>query len=381
MRLSTRAVHNAREMPGPTEPVAPPIALASVYAFPDLDLLGDVSTGKRHAWFYRRYGHPNGRLLEESLAALEGGEDALACASGMSAATVLFWSALAKGDHLVAAQDIYGGTYAFLSQHGPRLGIETTFVEATPEAVERALRPNTKAVFFETVTNPRVRVPDAKRIVAIARRAGARVFIDNTFATPVLARPITWGADAVYHSGTKFLSGHGDAVCGVLVGSRDFVKRARKLAIGIGAVVSPLDAWLTLRGIRTLALRVRRASENARRLAEFLARKRRVHYPGLPSDPSHAAAKALLGGAFGPMLSFELPSLAAAKRFVRRSRLVRLVPSLGDVATTVSHPARSSHAALTPAERRRVGVTDGLVRVSTGIEDIDDLIEEFRRSL
>ncbi len=159
------------------------------------------------------------------------------------------------------------------------------------------------------------------------------------------------------------------------------MKRARKLAIGVGAVVSSLDAWLTLRGMRTLSLRVRRASENARRLAESLAKKHRVHYPGLASDASHAVAKTLLAGAFGPMLAFELPSLAAAKRFVKRSRLVRLVPSLGDVATTVSHPARSSHAALTPAERRRVGVTDGLVRVSTGIEDIEDLIEEFRRAL
>ncbi|MBI2931059.1 MAG: aminotransferase class I/II-fold pyridoxal phosphate-dependent enzyme [Planctomycetes bacterium] len=381
MRLSTRAVHGVHPQPSVTEPIAPPISVASVYAHPDLDVLEAVAAGRRPAWHYRRYGHPNGRLLEETVAALEGGEDALACASGQSASLVLFWSALAKGDHVVSAQEIYGGTYSLLDRQGPRLGIEVSFVPCEPEAIERALRPNTRAIFFETITNPLIRVPDAKRIIGIAKKAGAAVFVDNTFATPVLARPLLWGADVVLHSGTKFLGGHGDAMSGLLVGKREFVRRARKLAVSLGAAVSPFDAWLTLRGVRTLSLRVRRASANAHRLAAFLSRKVRVHYPGLPRDPSHQVAEDLLNGAYGAMLSFDLGGWAAAKRFVKACRLVRLVPSLGDVATTMTHPARCSHAYLTPEERRRVGVGEGLIRVSTGVEDIEDILEEFRRAL
>ncbi len=367
MKLSTKAVHTARETRGATEPIAPPISVASVYAFPDLDVLGDVSMGKRHEWFYRRYGHPNGRLLEESVAALEGAEDALACASGMTAALVLFWAGLEKGDHVVAARDVYGGTYAFLKKHGPRLGLETTFVPSDPAAFEREIRPATKAVFFETITNPLMIRADATEIVKVAKRAGARVFVDNTFATPVLARPLEWGADAVYHSGTKFLSGHGDAISGVIASSKAFIAKLRPLAISLGAVVSPLDAWLTLRGIRTLEVRVLKAQENARKLAAFLRRQRgvvNVHYPGL-----------------GPMLSFEVKDLTAAKRFFAGAELVKLVPSLGDVATTASHPARSSHAYLPRAEREAVGIRDGLIRVSTGLEDIADLIEDFKKAL
>jgi cystathionine beta-lyase/cystathionine gamma-synthase len=366
-RLATKAVHPGREGRGVTLPIAPPISVASVYEFPDLDVLGAVSTGARHEWFYRRYGHPNGRLLEEAVASLEGAEEGLACSSGMSAALVLFWATLEKGDHVVAAQDVYGGTYSFLKKHGPRLGLDVTFVPSETAAFERALRPATRAIFFETITNPLLKRPDGARICAIAKRAGARVYVDNTFATPVHARPLEWGADAVYHSGTKFLSGHGDAVSGVIVASKSLVATMRPLAISIGALISPLDAWLTLRGVRTLEVRVRRASENAAKLAAFLRRQKRVtqvHYGGV-----------------GPMLSFEVKDLLAAKRFVARTELVKLVPSLGDVATTMSHPARSSHASLARAEREAMGIRDGLIRVSTGLEDIRDLLEDFKNAL
>ncbi len=365
MKLATKTVHVVRDQRGATEPIAPSISVASVHAFPDLDVLGDVSLGKRHEWFYRRYGHPNGRLLEEAVAGLEGAEDALACASGMSAALVLFWATLKPGDHLVAAQDVYGGTYSFLKKHAPRLGIDVTFVPSDAAAFERALRPATKALFFETVTNPLMNRPDGKRLCAIGKRAHARVYVDNTFATPILARPLSWGADVVYHSGTKFLSGHGDAISGVIAGSKELIAAMRSLAISLGAIVSPLDAWLTLRGLRTLDVRVRKASENAKKVAAFLKRtKVRVNYPGE-----------------GPMLSFELKNLAAAKKFVARAKLIKLVPSLGDVATTISHPARSSHAYLSREEREAIGVHDGLIRVSVGIEDITDLVEDFKNAL
>ena len=365
VKLATRTVHVVRDQHGATEPIAPSISLASVHAFPDLDVLGDVSLGKRHEWFYRRYGHPNGRLLEEAVAGLEGADDALACASGMTAALVLFWATLKPGDHLVAAQDVYGGTYSFLKKHAPRLGIEVTFVPSEAAAFERALRTSTKALFFETVTNPLMNRPDGRRICAIGRRAGARVYVDNTFATPVLAQPISWGADVVYHSGTKFLSGHGDAISGVVAGPKDLIASMGSLAISLGAVISPMDAWLTLRGLRTLDVRVRKATANAKKLAAFLKRSKvRLNYPG-----------------DGPMLSFELKDIAAAKRFVARAKLVKLVPSLGDVATTMSHPARSSHAYLSREEREAVGVRDGLIRVSVGIEDVADVIEDFKNAL
>ena len=350
-----------------TIPVAPAISVASVYEFPDLDVLGAVATGARHEWFYRRYGHPNGRLLEDAVASLEGAEDALACSSGMSAALVLFWATLEKGDHVVAAQDVYGGTHAFLKKHGPRLGLEVTFVPSEAAAFERAIRPSTKALFFETIAIPLMTRPDGRRICAIAKRAGARVYVDNTFATPVHARPLEWGADAVYHSGTKFLSGHGDAMSGVIAASKPLIATIRPLAISIGAVLSPLDAWLTLRGLRTLDVRVRRASENAKKLAAFLRRQKRV-------------TRVNYGGV-GPMISFEVKDIAAAKRFVSRAELVKLVPSLGDVATTMSHPARSSHAYLPRAEREAMGIRDGLIRVSTGLEDIRDLLEDFKNAL
>ncbi len=381
---STLAVRHRPVPLSDTDPLAPPITVASVHTFPDLDLLLEVAQGRREAGFYRRYGHGNGRLLEEHVRDLEGGEDALACASGMSTAFVLFWTSLGRGDHVVAAREIYGGVYSFLQKELVKLGVGVTFVPSDPESVGSALRPNTKIVYFETITNPLLRVPEARRIVEIAHRAGAQVVVDNTFATPILTRPLEWGADLVYHSGTKFLGGHADAVSGVLVGAADTIRRARKFAITVGAIVSPLDAWLTLRGLRTLALRIERASENALALARMLVRHpkvRRVHYPGLPGDPSHRSARRILRGGFGAMLSFELASLAAAKSFVRGCREVRLAPSLGDVSTTLSHPARSSHAYLSAAERAEVGVTDGLLRVSIGIEDVDDVLEDFRQAL
>lgn len=372
-RLATIAVHTDPVEAG-AEPLAPHLTLASVYTFPHLDALLEASQGKRDQGFYRRYGHPNARMLETCVRDLEGAEDALACGSGMSTALALFWTTLQRGDHLVAAHDIYGGTYAFLQKEFVKLGIEVTFCDSDPAAVEAAMRPSTRAVFFETLTNPLMRAPEIPKIVEIAHRRGALAMVDNTFATPVHCRPLEWGVDVVYHSGTKFLGGHGDAVSGVLAGRAELVKRARKFAIGIGAVVSPLDAWLTLRGVRTLGVRVERASSNADALARRLAK-----HPKVARVHRAKPRKWLASG--GPMWSFDVGSLRAADRFIRSCRLVQLAPSLGDVSTTTSHPARSSHAYLSPAERRKVGVTDGLLRVSTGIEDVADLLEDFEQAL
>jgi methionine-gamma-lyase len=371
----TIATHSSREIESPSSPIAPPITLASVYRFPDLGTLQAASRGQKAAWsFYRRYGHANGRLLEEALAALEGGEDALACASGMSAVATLFETLARNGDRIVAARDIYGGSYAFLKTHLPRLGVDVRLVGLDRVAGE--VLPGTRAVLIETISNPLIRCAPFEAVARACRKVGATLVVDNTFATPFLCRPLEWGADLVFHSGTKFLNGHGDATSGIIVGPRSMVAALRKHTILAGGVISPMDAWLTLRGLKTLGLRVERASENAEGVVRFLLRHRkvaRVHYP----PPVR-----YLKPRRGPMLSFEIRGgLRAADRFIRACQLIELVPSLGDVTTTSSHPARSSHAYLSESERSAMGVTDGLVRLSTGIEDLSDILEDLSRAL
>ncbi len=372
---STVATHSTREFETPSRPLAPHLTLSSVYRFDDLDTLLAASRGEKAAWsFYRRYGHANGRLLEETMAALEGAQDALACSSGMSAAVTIFSTLAGPGDRIVAAREIYGGTFSYLHRRLPALGVDVALVPL--EEVPAAVRPGTKVVLVETISNPLMKVADLAAVARSARRAGARLVVDGTFATPFLCRPLEWGADVVYHSGTKLLNGHGDAVSGVVCASRELVRSFRKQAIGTGATVSPLDAWLTLRGLKTLGLRVARASQNAAAAARYLARHRkvrRVNYPG----PTR-----YLRPLRGPMLSFEVRGgLRAADRFIRACALIELAPSLGDVTTTSSHPARSSHAYLGPAERAAVGVTDGLIRLSVGIEDARDILEDLAQAL
>jgi methionine-gamma-lyase len=372
---ATIATHPPESPATPTRPIAPPLTTASVYRFGDLDTLLSASRGEKAAQtFYRRYGHPNGRMIEQTVATLEGAEDALACSAGMSAVATIFQTLLKGGDRILAARDLYGGTYAYLDTFMARLGVEVEFTDL--KKIEAEVPRGIKVVVVETISNPLIRVADLGAIAKNAKKAGATLVVDNTFATPVLCRPLAWGADVVFHSGTKFLNGHGDATSGIIAGKSDVIKAMRKLTILAGGVISPLDAWLTLRGIKTLALRVERASQNAARLAKFLSRHRkvaRVHYP----KPNRTVRPLL-----GPMLSFEVKGgLKAADRFVRACRLIELVPSLGDVTTTSSHPARSSHAYLSPADRAAMGVTDGLIRLSTGIEDVDDILADLSNAL
>lgn len=372
---STIAVHSQRRVEAGSEPLSPPLVLASAHKFRDLDALLAASRGEKDPWsFYRRYGHPNGRLLEEAMAALEGSQDALACASGMTAVSCLLSTLTGRGERVVAARDLYGGTLAYLHDHLPRLGVEVVLadLDEIPAAVARGAA----LVLLETISNPLVRVAPLERAAAAARRARAKLVVDNTFATPFLCRPIEWGADVVFHSATKFLNGHGDATGGVVCGSRDVVQALRKQSIVAGGAIGPLDAWLTLRGLKTLGLRIARASENAERAARFLARHRKVLRVNYPRPTKYLDPRR------GAMLSFEIRGgLRASARFVRACRLIELVPSLGDVSTTSSHPARSSHAYLPRAEREAMGITDGLIRISTGIEDVEDIIEDLRQAL
>jgi len=343
---ATIAVHAPAAEETPTIPIAPPITVASSYRFGDLDTLLSASRGERAAQtFYRRYGHPNGRMVEQTLAALEGAEDALACSAGMSAVATVFQAMAGKGERILAARDLYGGTYAYLEKFMGKLGVDVEFA-------------------------------DLRRVSRNAKKVGAKVVVDNTFATPILCRPLEWGVDVVFHSGTKFLNGHGDATSGVIAGKADLIREMRKITILAGGVISPLDAWLTLRGMKTLELRVTRASENAARLARFLSKHRKG------AGVNYAKATPYLKPLLGPMLSFELRGgLKAADRFVRACELIDLVPSLGDVSTTSSHPARSSHAYLSRAALEAMGVTDGLIRISTGIEDVADILEDLSQAL
>jgi methionine-gamma-lyase len=372
---ATVAAHPPEPEETPTRPLAPALSLASVHRFGDLDTLLAASRGEKAARsFYRRYGHPNGRMVEQTVAALEGAEDALACSSGMSAAATIFQTLASKGDRILAARDLYGGTFAYLRSQMEKVGVEVRF--APIAEIERGVPAGTRLVVVETVSNPLIRTADLRRIAAQAKKAGATLVVDNTFASPILCRPIEWGADVVFHSGTKFLNGHGDAQSGIICGPEATIRDMRKHTILTGAVISPLDAWLTLRGLKTLELRVERSSRNAAAVASFLSRRRpisAVHYPG---------ATKYLKPLRGPMLSFELRGgLRAADRFVRACRLIELAPSLGDVTTTSSHPARSSHAALSPAERAAAGVSDGLIRLSVGIEALDDILEDLSQAL
>lgn len=362
---ATKVLHSSGEWTDARPGVSPPIATASVYAFDSLESLERVGAGTEPQWnYYRRYGHQNSRQLEKTIAALEGAEDAVATASGMAAITATLWTLLGPGDHVVASRDLYGGTLSILREDFARWGVEVTFVPPDAAAVRAACTKKTRAVIVETISNPRIVVAD---LAEIRKATRARLIVDNTFATPMVARPIEDGADLVLHSATKFLGGHADLTAGLVCGRRRDVDEIRRRVTRLGSAVSPFDAWLALRGVKTLSVRMDRACRNAEVLAGVLQahpRVRRVNYSNV-----------------GAMLSFDLGGRAAVSKFVKRLKLIRLVPSLGDVTTTVTHPASTSHSYLPRAVRESYGVTEGLVRLSAGIEDADDLLADLERAL
>ncbi len=385
-RFATRAARAAAPPPSASRPLTPPIHLANVYVFDDLEQVDAVWEGRRAGYVYGRFGTPNHTILEQTLAGLEGAEAAVVTGSGMGALTALFLAALRPGDHLVAGQDLYGTTTAVLREEAPRWGLTVTFADATgAAAVEAALRPSTRAIFVEAVSNPLLRLADLSGLAELARGRGVALLVDATFASPALLRPIELGATAVHHSATKYLGGHGDATAGVVAGSAGLVATTRAQAVRLGLNLGPFDAWLVLRGVRTLALRMERHSANALELARFLAGRRevrRVHYPGLADHPQHARARRLFRGGFGGMLSFELAGGAAAvERFFGALRLIEFAPSFGDVTTTWSYPARTSHRPLTAEEQAKVGIGPDLIRLSVGIEDVEDLREALAQAL
>lgn len=369
-----------------TQPLAMPIVTAAVFSVPTLETVDDIYEGRTPGYIYTRDANPNQAVLGDLVARLEGAEAGLAAATGMAAITASILTGLKSGDRIVAGHDLYGRTMALLRDPLTALGVRTNFVDLTDtDAAEKALAEPAKLVFVESVANPLLGIPDLPALAALAQRAGARLVVDNTFATPYHCRPLEHGADVVVHSGTKYLGGHSDVTIGVLVGGADFVRQARTTLVTFGATASPFDCWLTARGIKTLALRMERASTSAQRVAEFLAGERgvaRVFYPGLSSHPSHARAITLLRHGCGAMAAFELEGgEPAVSRFVRGLQRIRLAPSLADVSTTISHPAKTSHRGYSAADREAIGITPGLIRLSVGIEHTDDIIADLRRGL
>ena len=375
-RFSTICIH-AGQTPDPgTGAIITPIFQTSTYVQDEL--------GKHKGYEYARTQNPTRAALEANIAAIEGGAAAFAFASGMAAIDALT-TLLEAGDHVVVTDNTYGGTFRLFDKVLTRYKLEFTYVDTSqPELVERAMQPNTKMLFVETPTNPVLRLTDIRQIAAIAHRRHACLVVDNTFASPALQRPIDFGADLVTHSTTKYLNGHSDSVGGVVVATRDDdVQWLKFIQNAAGAILSPFDSWLVLRGTKTLTVRMAQHNANGMALAEFLAGHPRVTsviYPGLPSHPQHALAKAQMRG-FGGMLAFDVGTFDRARDVCNRVRLMSLAESLGGVETLISHPASMTHASV-PAERRRaIGLTDSLVRISAGIEDAADLIDDLTQAL
>lgn len=389
--FATRAVHAGEHLP-PADfvPIATPIHVGASYIYQDLERLYGVTTGEQEGYVYTRYGNPTVGAMEAAVAEIEGTATAFGTASGMAAVhTALLGAGLQAGDRVVASRDIYGSAYTLLNGLLRRFGVETTFVDVTDlAAVREAIRvKRPRLVHCEVISNPLLRLADIPVIVEEARHVGAVVTVDSTFATPYLATPATWGVDMVIHSSTKYLGGHGDVVAGVIACDEATRAALWDVAIQTGGILSAFDGWLVLRGIKTLALRMSRQCSNAMAIAESLRghpKLRRVHYPGLAEHPQHDLAATLLRpGTFGAMLAFELQddSQAGAMRFLSALRRVLPTQSLGDVYSSALIPALSSHHMLSPEERATIGVSDGLIRFSAGIEDPDDLVRDVLQAL
>ncbi len=375
--FSTRAIHGEAKRGPDRSPVVNPIVQSATFVNP---------VGSTDEVLYTRYGNnPNQTSVAARLAALEGADSAIFLSSGMGATALAHLAVLRPGDHLLATDWIYGGTRALFLEEFEKLGIEFTFVNPnTPRAWKNALRRNTRAVFVETPTNPLARVLDLEPIVTLCRQRGIALLVDSTFATPINFRPLETGADVVIHSATKYLNGHSDVIAGAVASNEEIVGEIRNLLKRWGHAIDPHAAWLVERGMKTLDIRVKRHNANALAFAEWATghpRINTVHYPGLPDHPDHELASKTLDG-FGGIVGLQIKGGGrAASRMLKRLKVATHAPSLGGVETLVSEPRFTSHASMTVKERQEQGIPDGFVRVSVGIEDVEDLIDDFDRSL
>ena len=376
-RFSTVCIHAGQEPDPSTGAIITPIYQTSTYVQEEL--------GKHKGYEYARTQNPTRTALEANLAAIEGGKAAFAFASGMSATNAIA-SRLSAGDHVVVTDNTYGGTFRLFDKVMTRYGIKFTYVDTSDlRAVKSAITPETKLVFIETPTNPVLRLTDIAAVADLAHSKGAILAVDNTFASPCLQRPLALGADLVMHSTTKYLSGHSDTIGGCVVAVRDEdIEWLKFIQNSAGAILSPFDSWLVLRGTKTVALRMVQHSANGQALAEFLERHPKVTraiYPGLSSHPQHALARRQMPNGFGGMLSFEVESFDKAREVLNRFKLMALAESLGGVETLVCHPATMTHASVPPERRQAIGLGDSLIRISAGIEDIEDLKGDLEQAL
>ena len=381
-RPETQAVRGGTDLRKKNGPLVNPIYQTSTFEVTDND---EQVRATKTDMFYTRYGNPTHTVAEKCIAELENAEAALLFASGMGAITTSILALVKSGDHIVAQRDIYGGVTKFLSQWLPKLGVETTFVDTTEyEQHARAIRPNTKLLYLESPTNPTLRVVDLKKTSALAKQHGLISLIDSTFATPINSRPAEFDIDVVLHSGTKYFSGHSDLICGVAAGRADLIAKIKETRTTLGGTMDPHAAWLLLRGIKTLAVRVQRQNDNALRIAQFLASHptvASVNYPFLEGHAQRALAMDQMSGG-GGVLSFEVAGSGDdARQVVESLKLFTLAPSLGGVDSLVTIPVYTSHAMISPEHRATMGVTDQLVRLSIGIESSDDLVADLEQAL
>ncbi|MHB8655852.1 MAG: trans-sulfuration enzyme family protein [Terriglobia bacterium] len=384
--FATLAVHAGEAPCAATGALDTPIYQSTTFVSVDSDEMAAVYGDVKFGYMYTRYGNPTIRALEEKMAALEGGEAALATASGMAAISTAILGYVKTGDHVVSARSLYGAAYNFMNKKLPRMGASATFVSSPRvEDFEKAIQPNTRLIYFETPSNPIMEILDVAGIAALGRARGIPTMIDNTFASPALQQPITSGVTVVVHSATKYLCGHGDAMGGIIVGPKAYISELlHEVFRDLGGVISPFNAWLILRGIHTLHVRMPAHCSNAQRIAEFLAQHpkvERVNYPGLAKDPGHELAKKQMK-AFGAMISFEAKGgYEGGKKVMDRVKIFARAASLGDTRSLIVHSASTSHRAVPREQRVAIGVTDGLVRLSVGIESANDLIKDLDQAL
>jgi cystathionine beta-lyase/cystathionine gamma-synthase len=376
MGFSTKAIHAGIEPDPSTGSLMTPIHLTSTYSQEEL--------GKNKGYAYSRVANPTRTVLEKNIAALENGKEGLAFASGMAAEAAVF-HLLKAGDHVIASRNVYGGTYRIAKFVLEDFGLQFDFVDTTDLAtVKQAVKPNTRMLFIETPTNPTMEITDLRGAAKLAKAHKLVSVVDNTFATPYLQNPLDFGIDITLHSATKYLNGHSDMLGGLVVlNDPKLIERLRFIQKSVGGILSPFEAWMCLRGIKTLAVRMARHDSNAMEVASFLNTHRKVkkvNYPGLVSHPQHWLGQKQMRG-FGGMISFDVGSLDKAKKLLKSVRLCALAESLGGVETLISHPATMTHASVPPEERQQIGVTDGLVRISVGIEDVEDIIADLKQAL
>lgn len=376
MRFSTKAIHAGQKPDPTTGSIMMPVHLTSTYVQEEL--------GKHKGYEYSRVSNPTRTALEQNIAALENGKHGMAFGSGMAAIDAIF-RLLRPGAHIIVSHNVYGGTYRIGKMVWEDFGLQFDFVNTTDLGlVEKAIKKNSKMIFIETPTNPTMEITDLTAVAKLARKHRLISICDNTFATPYLQKPLEHGFDIVVHSLTKYLNGHSDMLGGLIVTNNGKIaERLRFFQKAIGGILSPFDAWLCLRGTKTLPVRMEQHGKNALRVAMWLSKQkkvRKVYYPGLPSHPQHRLAKRQMKN-FGGMISFDLGSLDVAKKFLKRVKLCALAESLGGVETLISHPATMTHASIPSEQRRRIGVTDGLVRISVGLEDWEDIVADLRQAL